>query len=129
MPAVSVLMPVRDARQTLPACIESLRRQTLDDFELVLVDDGSEDDSAQLARELWADDGRLRLLAPGRVGLVAALDLGLGACRADLVARVYRTLRVAAEHREDGWVELAVRGPVALVERMEREIEQEGAAP
>lgn len=55
--------------------------------------------------------------------------LRVKAARADLVARVYRTLRVAAEHREDGWVELAVRGPLALVERMEREIEREGAAP
>jgi GTP-binding protein HflX len=64
-------------------------------------------------------------LAPRELGA----RLRVRAARGDLVARVYRTLRVATEHRADGWVELAVRGPAGLVERIAREIEREGAEP
>jgi GTP-binding protein HflX len=52
----------------------------------------------------------------------------LDASRGDLVARIYRTLRVSAEDRQDGKIELAVRGPRAAVERLAREIERQGAA-
>jgi hypothetical protein len=45
-PRVSVLLPVRDAAGTLPACLASLAAQTLEDHELVAVDDGSREGSA-----------------------------------------------------------------------------------
>jgi glycosyltransferase involved in cell wall biosynthesis len=88
MPAVSVLLPFRNAAAHLPGCLLSLKRQTLEDFELLLVDDGSTDAGVAAARAAWGDDRRLRLLQPGAVGLVDALNLGLEACRAPLVARM-----------------------------------------
>ncbi len=86
-PAVSVLMPVRNAARTLLETLGSLAAQTCDDFELVVVDDGSDDGSAALVRAAWPSS-RLRLLEPGRVGLVAALNLGLASCAAPYVARM-----------------------------------------
>lgn len=86
-PRVSVLLPVRDARGTLAEALQSLLAQDLGALEVVLVDDGSTDGSADLARAVWPDD-RLRVLTPGRVGLVTALNTGLDACRAELVARM-----------------------------------------
>lgn len=87
-PAISILMPFRDAAATLPACLASIRRQSLADFELLAVDDGSQDESPAIVAAYARDDPRTRLLRPGRVGLVAALNHGLAAARAPLVARM-----------------------------------------
>ncbi len=88
MPAVSVLMPVRNAATHLSACLDSLARQTLADFEVVAVDDGSTDGSGELLEDWASRDGRLRVLREPACGLVASLNLGLAACRAPLVARM-----------------------------------------
>lgn len=86
-PAVSVLVPARDAAATLPAAVASIRAQTFADFELVLVDDGSRDQTFALAEALAASDRRIRVLRGPGEGIVGALNRGLAACRADLVAR------------------------------------------
>lgn len=85
-PPVSVLLPVRNGARTLPSALHSLRRQTLREFELVLVDDGSTDGGVELARRRWGDD--LVVVEPGRVGLVRALRVGLEACGGEVVARM-----------------------------------------
>lgn len=88
VPAVSVLLPVRDAAPWLEPCLRSLRRQTLRDFEVVAVDDGSSDGSLRILQE-WAErDPRLHVISTPPRGLVAALNTGLAACRAPLVARM-----------------------------------------
>ena len=58
-PRVSVLLPARDAGATLPAALASLRRQTLQDWECVVVDDGSHDDTGRIAAA--AGDPRITL--------------------------------------------------------------------
>lgn len=87
-PAVSILLPVRDAAVTLPACLRSIARQTFTDFECVVVDDGSRDGSPDLVHALAARDGRFRLVRRPAAGLVAALHAGVEACRGELVARM-----------------------------------------
>jgi glycosyltransferase involved in cell wall biosynthesis len=81
-------MPMHNAAATIEECIASLRDQSFEDFELILVDDGSQDEGAQRVRDLMLGDDRLRMLQPGRVGLVRALQLGLEACTAPWVARM-----------------------------------------
>lgn len=88
VPSVSVVIPFRNAEATLSECLDSVQRQTLHDFEVLLVDDGSEDASAAMVRDRALNDGRLRLLSPGRVGLVAALNLGIARSRSPLIARM-----------------------------------------
>ncbi len=88
IPRVSVLLPVRDAGATLGACLRSLERQSLADWECVLVDDGSCDDGPDLAHRAAARDPRIRILERPAGGIVAALRDGLAACRAPLVARM-----------------------------------------
>lgn len=88
MSAVSILLPLHNAADTLAETLDCIRAQTLDDFEVVAVDDGSTDDSARLVRQAAESDPRFRLLQPGRVGLVKALNTGLSACRSELVARM-----------------------------------------
>lgn len=79
---------MRDGEATLGACLASLSVQTLADHEVVAVDDGSADGSGRLLRAHAARDARLRVLAAPPRGLVAALNHGLAACRAPLVARM-----------------------------------------
>ncbi len=88
MPFLSVLLPVHDAVPWLDQCVASLGRQRFQDFEVVAVDDGSTDGSRELLEAWERSDRRVRVLSPGRVGLVAALGRGLAACRASVVARM-----------------------------------------
>lgn len=87
-PLVSILLPARDAAATLPACLRSIARQTLTDWECVLVDDGSRDETATIAAAAAARDARFRVVGTGRRGLVSALNAGLARCRGRLVARM-----------------------------------------
>ncbi len=87
-PLVSVLVPVYNAAATLEEALGSLAAQTFPDYEIVAVDDGSDDGSLALL-EAWARrEPRLRVLRQPHQGVTAALSRGLEACRAPLVARM-----------------------------------------
>jgi glycosyltransferase involved in cell wall biosynthesis len=88
MPRVSILMPVRNEERHLPAALASLFRQSLNDWELVAVDDGSTDGTAGILRAAARGDRRVRVLSRPPAGLVPALNAGLSLCRAPLVARM-----------------------------------------
>jgi glycosyltransferase involved in cell wall biosynthesis len=83
-----VLLPVRDGGKALAACLDSLAAQTLQDHEVVAVDDGSSDGSGEQLVERSSSDRRLRALRTPPRGLVAALTLALSEARAPLVARM-----------------------------------------
>jgi glycosyltransferase involved in cell wall biosynthesis len=87
-PAVSVLLPVRDARRTLPACLRSLLAQTLRDHEVVAVDDGSTDGGGELLEDFARRDPRLRVVRTPARGLVAALNTARVLARGSLLARM-----------------------------------------
>jgi len=87
-PAVSILLPVRNEERFLPAALESLFRQTLTSWELIAVDDGSDDATPALLAKAALRDPRVRVLRPAQRGLVAALNAGLAVCRAPLTARM-----------------------------------------
>src|SRR3989440_8693728 len=70
----------------LREALESVLRQTLDDFELLVVDDGSTDDTPEVLASVR--DGRLRVLRQEHEGLVAALNRGADEARAPYLARM-----------------------------------------
>lgn len=84
-PVISVLLPVRNGMPYLPAAIESLRAQTFCDIEILVIDDGSTDDTAAYLRSVC--DPRVRVLTPPSPGIAAALNAGLAAARGRYVAR------------------------------------------
>ena len=86
--AVSVLLPVRDAAPYLPECIESLRVQTLDDFEVLAVDDGSSDDSAEILSAWAAEDPRVTVIRQPPLGIVPALEAARARARGSYLARM-----------------------------------------
>jgi len=81
-------MPVRDGLPFLDNAIDSIVSQTLTDFVLVLVDDGSTDGTSELL-DSWAKrDRRIRIIHQEPSGHYAALNVGLECCATDLVARM-----------------------------------------
>jgi hypothetical protein len=87
-PELSVLIPCKDASATLEEALDSVLGQRGVRLEVLLVDDGSSDGSAELGARLAARHPALRTLrSPGR-GLVDALNHGLAQCTAPLVARM-----------------------------------------
>src|SRR5262245_59556523 len=85
MPRVSVLLPVFNGARFLTDAIERVLDQTWQDFELVVVDDGSTDGSAEIA-EGYADT-RIRAVRQEHRGLVGALNRGLAESRGEFIAR------------------------------------------
>jgi glycosyltransferase involved in cell wall biosynthesis len=87
-PAVSVVMPAWNAAATVAAAVASVRAQTLRAWELVFVDDGSSDGTLVAVEEAAKGDARMRVLRCEHGGIVAALNSGIAAARAALIARM-----------------------------------------
>lgn len=84
-PRVTVLLPVRNGLPYLADALASLRAQTFDDFEIIVIDDGSTDGTARALRR--ARDPRLRVISTRGEGIAAALNRGLEMARGAYVAR------------------------------------------
>ncbi|NUO56730.1 MAG: glycosyltransferase family 2 protein [Hamadaea sp.] len=76
-PRLSVVVPFYNVADYIAECLESLRRQTLDDFEVILVDDGSRDGTGQIAEEFCRLDPRFRLVVQENQGLGPARNTGV----------------------------------------------------
>lgn len=87
-PVISVVMPVYNGGAFLQPAIDSILSQTFPDFELIVIDDGSTDATPDVLARAVSADKRVRVLSDGRRGLVGALNAGLAAARAPLVARM-----------------------------------------
>lgn len=85
-PKVSVLMPVYNGGKYLRSAVISILAQSFDDFEFLIVDDGSTDDSAALVESF--NDQRIRLIQAPHGGLVSALNLGLSQAHGLYIARM-----------------------------------------
>ena len=88
VPRVSVLLPTFNALATLPRAVASLRAQTFRDWELLVVDDGSTDGSADWLRTEAAREPRLKVISQPHAGIVPALNGGLAEARGEFVARM-----------------------------------------
>ena len=87
MPLVSVLLSVHNDARFLAVAIESVLRQTVDDLELIVVDDGSTDETPAVLSAV--QDSRLRLLRnEQQLGLAASLNRGLDEAQGRYVARL-----------------------------------------
>ncbi len=85
-PFVSVVMPVYNGGQYLKAAIESILTQTFKNFELVIINDGSTDQSEDIIKTY--QDERVRLISRGNKGLVDTLNEGITKARGELIARM-----------------------------------------
>jgi glycosyltransferase involved in cell wall biosynthesis len=95
LPAASVLMAVYNERpEFLDCALASIAAQTMSDFEVVLVDDGTTAERTIEVMAAWtARDSRIRLLRTANQGLTRALNFGLQHCQAEVILR----------HDSDDW--------------------------
>jgi hypothetical protein len=87
-PLVSVVLPVRNGAKYLRVCLDSLQRQTLSDFEVIVVENGSTDSAPAIIAEFVDRDARFRMVRVGEIGLVAALNHGFKLARGEFIARM-----------------------------------------
>ncbi len=87
-PSISVVVPVYKVEAWLPACVDSLLKQDFDDFELILVDDGSPDGCGAICDEYARKDERVRVIHRQNGGLSAARNSGIEAARGQYIAFV-----------------------------------------
>jgi glycosyltransferase involved in cell wall biosynthesis len=85
---VSVLLPCFNAAGTVNEAISSLLKQTLSDFEIVAVDDGSTDATGEHLADWAKHDPRVSVLSLPHGGIIDALNAGFTACRASYIARM-----------------------------------------
>lgn len=87
-PKVSVVLPFFNAEKTLERAVRSILNQTFDDFELILVNNNSTDESANLAWLLAAEDKRIKLLSEHQQGVTFAANKGNKAAIGQYIARM-----------------------------------------
>ena len=99
-PLLSIIVPVYDVENYLQKCIDSILAQTLTDFELILVDDGSPDNCPALCDAAAAKDARVRVIHQKNGGLSAARNAGLDVARGEWIGFVDSDDYIAPEMYE-----------------------------
>ncbi len=98
-PLISIIVPIYNASPFLRRCIECILRQTFEDYELLLIDDGSSDNSGQICEEYARKDARVRVFHKENGGVSSARNLGLEHVKGD-----YVTFADADDWMEESWL-------------------------
>ena len=88
MSKVSIVIPIYKVEAYLLECLESIRRQTVEDIEVLMVDDGSPDGSADICRSFSERDSRFRLIQQTNGGVTAARRTGVSHATGEYVVFV-----------------------------------------
>ncbi len=87
-PPISVVMPVYNSAEFVAEAIESILSQTFRDFEFIIIDDGSTDESGAILRDYAARDNRIRYYAQENCGLIASLNRYCPLAKGRYIARM-----------------------------------------
>ena len=93
---VSVIVPVYKAEKWLHRCVDSILAQTMEDFEVLLIDDGSPDRSGEICDEYAAKDSRVWVFHKENGGVSSARNLGLDNAQGEWISFI----------DSDDWVEV-----------------------
>ena len=85
---ISLILPVYNAEKYLSACIESIIEQSFENWELIVIDDGSEDSSPKICNTFAARDSRIKILNQENKGVSAARKVGLEMAHGEYIAFV-----------------------------------------
>lgn len=85
---ISVIVPVYNRENKIRRCVDSIRKQTYQDLEIILVDDGSKDDSLQVCRQMHEEDSRIKVLHQENAGVSAARNYGMANATGEYIAFV-----------------------------------------
>ncbi len=84
-PLISVVLPLYNAEKYIKESVESVLSQTFTDFEFIIINDGSKDNSGDVVRSI--KDDRIVYVEQSNIGLPATLNRGISMARADIIAR------------------------------------------
>lgn len=108
-PLVSVIMPAYNAERFIEAAVRSVMSQTVTDWELLILDDGSKDTTAAIAAKLASEDTRIRFLPnEANMGVAKTRNRGLDLCRGQYVALL---------DSDDIWLPEKLEKQLALAEK------------
>lgn len=85
---ISVIIPVYNAESYVEKCVNSVANQTYRNLEIIIVDDGSVDESVKICKSLQAKDGRIKLFCKENGGVSSARNVGLQHCNGSFFAFV-----------------------------------------
>lgn len=88
MVKLSVVMPVYNSSRFIASAVASILNQTFSDFEFIIIDDGSTDNSLEILKTYQQQDYRIRLISRGNKGLIATLNEAIVMAGAPLIARM-----------------------------------------
>ncbi|MCJ2180071.1 glycosyltransferase family 2 protein [Novosphingobium album (ex Hu et al. 2023)] len=88
LPLISVVIPAYNAQDTIAQTLRSVQAQTYSALEIIVVDDGSRDDTARIVEQFAADDQRIRLVRQENAGVARARNNGWHQARSDIIAFV-----------------------------------------
>ena len=97
---ISIIVPIYNAEKKLRRCVESILSQTFSDFELILVDDGSSDNSPAICDELQLNDSRIRVFHKANSGASSTRNFGIKKAKGE-----YLTFSDADDWVEPIWLE------------------------
>ena len=100
-PIISVIVPVYNAEKYLRRCVDSILAQTFTDFELLLINDGSKDNSGAICDEYAATDARVRVFHKENGGVSSARNLGLDNAKCGWIA-----FCDADDYVENNWLDI-----------------------
>ncbi len=124
-PFISIIVPVYNIKEYLPRCVCSIRRQTYQNLEILLVDDGSTDGTGELCEELAREDARIRVLHKENGGTSSARNLGLASALGDYIGFVDSDDYIEKDMYER-LVEAALRRGSPIVQVGRDEIDEKG---
>ena len=114
---ISVIIPVYNAEKYLKKCIESVQHQTYENIEIILVDDGSKDNSLQICNEFAQKDTRISVFSKKNGGAASARNKGLDVCKGEYIYFVdcddyiaVNTLEVMMKHLHEKNADMVVGG-------------------
>lgn len=114
MPRISIIVPVYNVEAYLDRCINSILEQSFDDFELILVDDGSTDNCPSICDSYTQIDSRIRVLHQDNKGLSAARNVGIQVSRGDYITFVDSDDWISKNMLKDLW-ELIIKYKADIV--------------
>ncbi len=88
IPLVSIIIPAYNAAETIVSTLCSVTAQTYPHIEIIVVDDGSRDDTASIVRQLGSADPRIRLITQPNAGVAAARNAGIEQASGEFVAPI-----------------------------------------
>lgn len=114
MPGISVIMPAHNSERFIAQAIDSILEQTYPNLELIVIDDGSSDNTPEIVSSYADHDPRVTLIQQARGGVSRAGNAGLHAARFDWVARMDSD-DIALPHRLETQIKAAIQHPDVIV--------------